>query len=42
MTAPDVSKAARLSSRYLRLRLAQMIHTITVAQKRLMPYRNAI
>jgi N12 class adenine-specific DNA methylase len=42
LSAPTVSHPARLTSRYLRWRLAQMTHTVDVANAALMTYRNAI
>lgn len=42
LTAPTVSEAAKLSSRYLRLRVAQLTHTVTYANHALTTYRNAV
>lgn len=42
LTAPSVSHPARLSSRALRYRIAQMMHTLSYANHALAQYRNAV
>jgi N12 class adenine-specific DNA methylase len=42
LTAPTVSEAARLSSRHLRKRLGELMHTLAFANHALTDYRNAV